>query len=85
MLTLRKEGKIVSVLSSNVDDLLYGSLPGHDEAVQEILETFDVKVQNEGEFRFCGKEFKRHSGHSITVIAKDNSEKIPPINIRIGD
>ena len=36
MFTLRKESKIVSVLSSNVDDLLYGSLPGHEEAVQKI-------------------------------------------------
>ena len=81
MFTLRKEGKIVSVLSSNVDDLLYGSLPGHDEAVQKILETFDVKVQNEGEFRFCGKEFKQNSDYSITVTAKDNTEKMRPIDI----
>ena len=81
MFTLRKERKTVLVLSSNVDDLLYGSLPGHEEAVQKILETFDVKEQSEGEFRFCGKEFKQHSDHSITVTAKDNTEKIRPINI----
>ena len=80
MFTLRKDGKIVSVLSSNVDDLLYGSLPGHDEAVQMILETFDVKVQSEGEF-VCGKAFKQHSDYSIIVAAKDHIEKIRPINI----
>ena len=73
MFALRKEVRILSVLSSNVDDLLYGSLPGHENAVQKILDTFDVKEQNEGEFRFCGKEFKQHSDHSITVTAKDNT------------
>ena len=81
MITLRKRRKIASVLSSNVDDLLYGSLPGHEEAVQKILQTFDVKEQNEGEFRFCGKEFKQHSDHSITLTAKDSTEDIRPINI----
>ena len=81
MFTLREKGKIVSALSSNVDDLLYGSLPGYEKAIQKILDTFDVKVQNEGEFRFCGKEFKQNSDYSITVTAKDNTEKIRPIDI----
>ena len=81
MFTLREKGKIVSVSLSNVDDLRYGSLPGYEKAIQRILDTFDVKVQNEGEFRFCGKEFKQNSDYSITVIAKDNTEKIRPIDI----
>ena len=40
-----------------------------------------MKEQSEGEFRFCGKEFKQYSDHSIAVTAKDNTEKIRPINI----
>ena len=31
MFTLRKDGQIVAVMSSNVDDLLYGGLAGHGQ------------------------------------------------------
>ena len=35
MFTLREKGKIVSVLLSNVDDLLYRSLPGYEQAINK--------------------------------------------------
>ena len=81
MFTLRKEGKIIGVMSSNVDDLLYGSLPEAENMMKDILETFAVQEHNEGEFRFCGKEVKPNDDFSITVTAKDNTEKIRPIDI----
>ena len=33
----RKDEKVVGVLISNLDDLLYGKLPGHEQAIQEAL------------------------------------------------
>ena len=44
MFALRSDGQLVSVMTSNVDDLLYGSLPGHEKAMKEILDTFSVMM-----------------------------------------
>ena len=55
MFTLRKDKKIMGVMSSNVDDLLYGSLPEAEHEMKEIIEAFAVREKSEGQFRFCGK------------------------------
>ena len=52
--------------------------------MKKILDTFNVRVQSEGTFRFCGKEVTQHEDCSISVTAKDNTEKIRPITIRPG-
>ena len=36
----RDNGKIVGIMSSNVEDPLYGSLAGYERAMDEILKTF---------------------------------------------
>ena len=81
MFTLRVEEKIVGVMSSNVDDLLYGNLPGYEGPMQRILDTFAVRESKEAPFRFCGKEVVQHNDFSIDVTVKDNTEKIRPIDI----
>ena len=81
MFSLVKDGEIRAVMSSNVDDLLYGSLPGAEEEIQDILKEFSVKQVLDTEFRFCGKEVKQLEDMSILVTAKDNTEKIRPIDI----
>ena len=81
MFSLRDNGKIVGVMSSNVDDLLYGSLPGYEQTINDLLDTFSVRERNDAPFRFCGKEVVQHDDLSITVTAKDNTEKIRPIDI----
>ncbi len=68
-------------MSSNVDDLLYGSLPEYEGAINEISDAFSVRERNEAPFRFCGKEVVQHEDYSITATAKDNTEKIRPIDI----
>ena len=83
MFTLRKEDKIIGVLSSNVDDILHGEYDEGKEAMQKILDTFAVREQQEGSFRFCGKEVEQDKDYSIKVTAKDNTEKIKPIDIGI--
>ena len=82
MFSLRDtDNKIAGVMYSNVDDLLHGNLPGHGTQMKEILDTFSVRERNEAPFRFCGKEVVQHEDFSITVTAKDNVEKIRPIDI----
>ena len=81
MFTISNNGKIVSVLSSNVDDLLFGSLQEHEEAMDKILNTFSVRERNSRAFRFCGKEVVQDENFNITVTAKDNTEEIRPIDI----
>ena len=70
MFALRKDEKVIGVTTSNVDDLLYGNLPGHEQAIQEILDTFAVRKVNDAPFRVCGKESKQFEDMSIKVIAK---------------
>ena len=71
-------------MSSNVDDLLYGSHPDAEQEIDDVLKEFSVKQKLEGEFRFCGKEIKQQDDYSILVTAKDNTEKIRPIDIGVS-
>ena len=84
LFAISDKGKIVAVLSSNVDDLLHGEKKEYEGAMQRILKAFSVREENEDEFRFCGKEVVQHADFSITVTAKDNTEKIRPISIGGG-
>ena len=49
---LRNKGKIVGVMSSNVDDLLHDSLPDHESAMKKIFDTLSVRERNLAPFRF---------------------------------
>ena len=49
--------------------------------IKEIRSEFSVKQVLDTEFRFCGKEVKQNDDMSIFVTAKDNNEKIRPIDI----
>ena len=80
LFTLRdEESRIIAVMSSNVDDLLYGNLPEGAEAANSLLQQFLVGKQEHGNFRFCGKEFRQDEDLGIHVTAKDNTERIQPI------
>ena len=78
LFTLRDEqSRIIAVMSSNVDDLLYGYLPEGDEVMNSVLQQFLVGKEKHGAFRFCGKEFRQDFG--IHATAKDNTERVQPI------
>ena len=66
-------------MSSNVDDLLCGSLSGGAEVTNSVLQQFLVGKEERGIFRFCGKEFRQDEDFGIHVTAKDNTERIQPI------
>ena len=79
LFTLRDdESKIIAVMSSNVDDLLYGYLP-QAGAMNSVLQQFLVGKEEHCTFRFCGKEFEQDEDFGIHVTAKDNIERVQPI------
>ena len=56
LFTLRDdESRILAVMSSNVDDLLYGYLPEGADAMNSVLRKFLVGKEKHGAFRFCRK------------------------------
>ena len=74
MSSLRKDEKIAGVMISNVDDLLYGTLSGHEKAIQEILDTFSAREINDALFKFCGMAVTQFDDMSIKVTAKENTD-----------
>ena len=80
LFTLRdNESRIIAVMSSNVDDLLYGYLPQGAEAMNSVLQQFLVGKEEHGNFRFCGREFRQDEDFGIHVTAKHNTERVQPI------
>ena len=69
----------MAVMSSNVDDLLYGYLPEGAEAMNSVLQQFLVGKEEHDTFRICGKEFRQDEDFGIHVTAKDNTERVQPI------
>jgi len=73
--------KMMGMMTTNVDDLLYGTVAEAEPVMRKILDAFSVREEQEMKFRFCGKEISQDSEFNITVTAKDNTEKIRPIDI----
>ena len=77
LFTLRDyESNIIAVMSSNVDNLLYGYLPEGIEAMNSVLQQFLVGKEEHGTFRFYGNDKTR----TLTFMSlKDNTERVQPI------
>ena len=80
-----KDGEIKVVMGTHVDDLLHASVPEYEYIMKKLLSEFEIKETQEGEFRFCGREYKQFDDFSIKVTAKDNTEKTLPISYAIGN
>ena len=80
LFTLRDdESRIIAVMSSNVDDMLYGYRPEGDEVMNSVLQQFLAGKDEHGIFRFCGKECRQDEDFGIHITAKDNTERVQPI------
>ena len=63
LFTLRDdESNIIAVMSSNVDDLLYGYLPEGIEAMNSVLQQFLEDKEEHGTFRFCWERVPARRG-----------------------
>jgi hypothetical protein len=77
---MQVDGKIVFMLATHVDDMLWASAPGYEHIAERLLNRFSIKKVEEGKFRFCGREITQMDDGSITIRCKDNAEKVHPIN-----
>ena len=80
--TLEVDGVIKIMLATHVDDLMWTAEPGYEHIVQKVLETFDIRKIEQGEFRFCGREVKQNSQGQISVSCKSTTESILPISFQ---
>ena len=73
------ESRIISVMSSNVDDLLYGYLLEGAQVTNSVLQQFLVGKEEFGNFSSCGKDFRQEEDLGIHVTARNNTERVQPI------
>jgi hypothetical protein len=52
--------------------------------VDELFSHFQLNQIEEGEFRFCGREYSQDEDYNVTVTCKHNTEKILPISFDRG-
>ena len=71
-----RTGNIQALLGTHVDDMMWAAVKDVEHQVQKILDHFDCRKIEKGEFRFCGKEVKQFADFSIKVTCKDTSEKV---------
>ena len=81
---LRKNERLVGMLCTHVDDILWGCLPEGEENVQKILTSFDMGKIEQTPFRYCGKEVEQDADFTIRVFCKNNTEKVESIRIAHG-
>ena len=71
-----KDGKVMAVCGSHVDDLLWANDPSVDHMVDYVLRTFECGKIEEGCFRYCGKEIEQFDDFSIKVTCKATTLKM---------
>ena len=79
------DGDIKVIMGTHVDDLLYAAKDGYADIIDNLLAQFEIKETKENKFRFCGREYSQDKDFSITVTAKDNTEKTLPISYTVGN
>ena len=79
------EGKIILIMGSHVDDLLWANLPEANSIVEAVRKSFTWGAEDEMVFRFCGKEVVQDAkDYSIKVTCRDTTKKLKLINIKGG-
>ena len=64
---------------TSMTDMLWSTKSGHEDRVQQLLDSETIKTVESGTFRFCGREVIQHSVFSVSVKCKDTTEKIEPV------
>lgn len=69
-------GKVILMLGTHVDDLIWACEPEAQHIIDELLETFQCGKVEEGKFRYCGKDIEQDDDYNIYVTCKDSTMKI---------
>ena len=77
---MHEKGKLIGIIGTHVDDLIYGGTPEFEEKVIEpIMTTFNISKTDHKCFVFCGMSLRQNSDLSITVTQKDYASSIDDI------
>ena len=74
------EGKLVVLGGAHVDDIIWAAEPEYQHLMDEVYAHFELNKIDEGNFRFCGREYSQDDSYNVYVTCKNNTEKILPIS-----
>ena len=77
-------GKVIMVLGSHVDDILWANLPEANHVMENIMAQFEVGTAESMNFRYCGKEVAQDDDYNIVVTCRSTSLKLTPIRLPPG-
>eukprot|EP00435_Cladocopium_sp_Y103_P032430 s1165_g8.t1 len=80
---LQKDGEILGMLCSHVDDLLWCGTEEMDAVMASIQERFTFGSTEHGSFRFCGRKITTEEDY-IHVQTPESLAKVKPIHIEGG-
>ena len=75
------EGRIIALLCTHVDDLLWAAEPEAEPVIEELLKEFSCGKVERKTFRYCGKEVSQADDYTITVTCKETTLKVRRIFI----
>ena len=79
LFSIAKDGDILGMCGTHVDDFLYGVRCEAIDIMQRVLDGFGVQDTEDTSFRYCGKELLQSEDFSIKVTCRDTTEKLHPI------
>ena len=78
------EGRIILMLGTHVDDLIWACEPEAEPIMDELLADFQCGRVEEGKFRYCGKDIEQDNDFNISVTCRDSTLKIQKAKIESG-
>ena len=74
---MHKDGQLIGIIGTHVDDLIYGGTPEFENKVMRpLMETFNISKTDYETFVFCGMTLRQNSDRSIMVSQKEYSQTI---------
>jgi hypothetical protein len=80
----QKDGKVICLMGTHVDDILYATLPEGQSIIDAAKAAFVWGKEEERNFRFCGKDIATQDDGTITVSCAPTILKTNPIWIANG-
>ena len=75
------KGKLIGMIATHVDDLLYCYLDEGKKTIEGILKKFTIGKTESGRFRYCGLQFIQHEDYSVSNSTSENCRTVKPIEI----
>jgi Reverse transcriptase (RNA-dependent DNA polymerase) len=78
------EGRIIAMLATHVDDMLWACQPEAQPVIDKLLAKFTLKCVESDNFRFCGRDITQDPDGTIHIRCNGTLEKIVPVNVNRG-